>query len=171
MTFTIANIASSLATYFSSYFPGVTFYEDPNQQGTDCPCMFLQVRGPTKIEKQLDGRYLRTIRLDITYLLDYNLPDLQRKYQAAGEILDEILDTFPYVSGKESSVIRTYNREWTVDLDAMHYRFDLQVRVYPPETGTPMQTLEHEFDPQEPVETWWNYDLGSWELGALPFRS
>lgn len=171
MTFTISNIASSLAGYFAPYFEGVKFYEDPNQQGTDCPCMFLQARGPTKIEKHLDGKYLRTIRLDLTYLEDYNLPDLQRRYQSAAETLDEIFELFPYSDGESSTLIRTYNREWNIDLDALHYRFDLQVFVYPQDNGVPMRTLESDIDVVEPTDDSWNYDLGVWEMGDEPFRS
>ena len=153
MTFTLANIARSLADYFAPYFPGVKFYEDPNQQGTTCPCMFLQARGTTQIKKHIDDRYLRTIRLDLTYLEDYNLPDLQQRYQAAAEMLDEIFETFPYADGTESTLLHTYNREWTIDLDAMHYRFDLQVFVVKPETGIPMQTLTDNIDVEESVRS------------------
>ena len=146
MNFTISNIASSLAAYLSPLMTGVTFYEDPRQQGITCPCMFLQARGSSTIEKELSGRYLRTIRLDLTYLVDYNLPDLQTKYQAAAEILDENLETFPYIDGNKSTLIRTYNREWKIDLDALHYNFELRVHVSPSESGTPMRTLDQDID-------------------------
>lgn len=142
MTFTITKIAESLAAYLASYLPGVTFYENPNQQGTELPCMFLQQRGPVKIENKLSDRYLRTIALDLTYLDDYNLTDLQERYQAVAEILDEVLETFPYVSGldfTDSSLIRTYNRQWNTDLDGLHYKFEIRVWVRPSEDGTPMR--------------------------------
>ncbi len=37
MTFTVSDVAKSLADYLSPHFPGVTFYEDPNQQGSAPP--------------------------------------------------------------------------------------------------------------------------------------
>ncbi len=128
MTFTITTIARSLADYLAPVLPGVTMYEDPNQQGTKTPAMFLQQRY-AYTEKQLDGYYLRRIGLDLTYLEDYDLPDLQRRYLAAAEALDLVMDTFPYTSGGGTATrIRTYDREWTVDLDALHYKFELRAR-------------------------------------------
>ena len=44
MNFTISTIAKSLADYLTPLFPGVTFYEDPNQQDSKPPMMFLQQR-------------------------------------------------------------------------------------------------------------------------------
>lgn len=143
MNFTIQTVALSLADYLASAMPGVTMFEDPNQQGTETPCMFLQQRYST-IKKQLNGRYLRTIGLDLTYLEDYNLPDMQQKYQAAAEALDYMLETFPYTDGESESAVllRTYDREWRIDLDALHYKFELRVWVTKPETGEPMETMD-----------------------------
>lgn len=141
MTFTISAIAASLAEYLSPYFPGVAFYEDPNQQGTSVPCMFLQNRD-AEISPQISSRYMREIRLDLTYLVDFNLPDMQRQYQAAAEKLDEIMETFPYSDGTETAQIRAYNREWKIDLDALHYNFDLMVRIAPQIEKNPMESIE-----------------------------
>ena len=44
MNFTVSTISKSLADYLAPSFPGVTFYEDPNQQGSKPPMMFLQTR-------------------------------------------------------------------------------------------------------------------------------
>lgn len=142
MTFTISNIAPSLASYLSAYFPGVSFYEDPNQQGTQCPCMFLQQRY-SYIELRQNQRYLRRIGLDLTYLEDFNLPNMQQLYQNAAEVLDEQLETFPYSDGETTSLLRTYDRSWTIDLDAMHYKFELQVWVYEQKDEALMQTMEY----------------------------
>ena len=91
MIFTLTTLARSLADYLEPVMPGVTMYEDPNQQGTETPAMFLQQRYGS-IKKQLDGYYLRTLGLDLTYLEDYNLTDLQQKYQRAGEALDLVME-------------------------------------------------------------------------------
>lgn len=141
MNFTVSTIARSLATYLAPHFPGVTFYEDPNQQKTVTPCLFLQQRG-SKIEKETGGYYLRTIRLDLTYLVDYNLPNMQELYTQALEMLDILLDTFPYTDGDGTQRIRAYQREGTVDLDAMHYKFELRERVQLPEDEVKMRVIE-----------------------------
>lgn len=142
MKFTIATLARSLADYLAPHFPGVTFYEDPNQQGSHPPMFFLQTRYAS-VENLLDGRHLRTLGLDLTYLLDYNLPDMQQQYQSAGEQLDLLLDTFPYTDGENTALVRAYTREWRVDEDAMHYKFELRIIAEIPEDETKMATIEN----------------------------
>lgn len=144
MNFTISTIARSLAAYLAPSFPDVTFYEDPNQQGTTAPCMFLQQRySYTKLRQ--GGRWLRQIGLDLTYLVDYNLPNMQQLYQTAAESLDLVMETFPYTDGttEGTTFLRTYDREWRIDLDAMHYKFELQVWVELPGDFNPMETMDY----------------------------
>ena len=144
MNFTITTLASSLAAYLSPSFPGVSFYEDPNQQGTKAPCFFLQQRYSYPKLRQ-DGRWLLQIGLDLTYLVDYNLPNLQRLYLAAAETLDQLMETFPYSDGttEGTTLLRTYDREWRIDLDALHYKFELKVWVTMPENQNPMETMTY----------------------------
>ena len=143
MNFTVNTIAKSLADYLAPSFPGVTFLQDPAQQKLNTPCMFLQQRY-SNISLQTGGFFLRTIGLDLTYLEDYNLPDLQRRYQTAAETLDLLMETFPYNDGtNEGTVsIRTYDRDWRIDLDAMHYKFEIKERVSIPKEYVKMQTIQ-----------------------------
>lgn len=147
MNFTVSTIAKSLADYLAPVLPGVTFYEDPNQQGSKPPMLFLQVRYDRK-RLETGGFWLRTTGLDLTYLADYNLPNLQQLYQSAGEALDLVMETFPYNDGTNSGTVllRTYDREWTVDLDAMHYKFELRERVSIPQEYVKMQTMDYNED-------------------------
>ena len=142
MNFTVSTIAASLAAYLSPLFPGVTFYENPNQQGTNPPCMFLQQRY-SYMKRRTSGQWLRTIGLDLTYLEDYNLPNMQQLYQAAPETLEIAMDAFPYSDGTSTTTVLTYDRDSRIDLDAMHYKFELRVIVELPETETPMQTMTY----------------------------
>lgn len=144
MNFTISTIAKSLADYLAPSFPGVTFYEDPNQQGSKAPMLFLQQRYSYVEPRRNNGYYLRRIGLDLTYLVDYNLPDLQQKYQQAAEQLDLLMETFPYTDGTETGLLRTYDREWRIDLDALHYKFELQVWVTIPEDNVKMETMDYD---------------------------
>lgn len=145
MNFTVSTIAKSLADYLAPVLPGVTFYEDPNQQGSKPPMLFLQVRYDRK-RLETGGFWMRTTGMDLTYLANYNLPDLQQLYQSAGEALDLVMETFPYSDGTNSGTVllRTYDREWTVDLDAMHYKFELRERVTIPEEAVKMQTMDYD---------------------------
>lgn len=145
MTFSTENLAASLAAYLAPYLPGVTFYPGPNQQATVTPCMFLQQRY-AYTELRQAGRWLRRIGLDLTYLLDYNQPDMQLQYQAAAEQLDLVMETFPYTDASGTTLLRTYDRESRIDMDALHYTFELQVWVTLPTTDTPMQTMDYSED-------------------------
>ena len=49
------SIARSLANYLSPVLPGVTFYEDPNQQDSQMPAAFLQQRY-SYLERRTGGR-------------------------------------------------------------------------------------------------------------------
>ena len=144
MNLTVSTVAQSLAAYLGTYFPGVTFYENPNQQGTQAPCFFLQVRY-SNIKLQQGGRWLRVLGLDLTYLQDYNLPNLQQLYEAAAEQLDLVMETFPYTDGVSTdgpALLRTYDREWRIDLDALHYQFELRAFVsLPAEPAEKMETM------------------------------
>lgn len=138
MTFTINNFAGELAAHLKKRMPEVTFYEDPSQQGLQTPGCFLQQR-LAKITKKQAGRYLRTISLDLTYLEDFNLSDMQERYQKAAEIMDESLELIPYGDAQ----LRTYDRNWNIDLDELHYKFELRVWVSPEEDVVLMQSLDY----------------------------
>ena len=144
MNFTISTIAKSLADYLAPSFPGVTFYEDPNQQDSKPPMMFLQQRYAHIEPRRNNGYYLRRIGLDLTYLVDYNLPDLQQQYQQAAEQLYLRMETFPYSDGTDTALLRTYEREWRIDLDALHYKFELRVWVTIPEDSVKMETMDYD---------------------------
>lgn len=152
MIFTISKIATSLAAYLAPYFPGVTFYEDPLQQSMSKPCMFIQTRGAS-ISKRMAGRYLWTLRLDLVYLLDFNLVDLQARYQDAAERLDFLMETFPYTDGTSSALVRTYQRDWNVDVDELHYRFELRAWVSKEQAYALMRTLDSNVEVIDGSET------------------
>lgn len=145
MNFTISTVAKSLAAYLEPYFPDVTLLQNPTQQNANPPCMFLQQRY-SFIKVKTAGRFLRQIGLDLVYRERYNLPNLQELYQAAAEQLDLLMETFPYSDGttEGTALLRTYEREWRIDQDAMHYKFELQVWVEQPETITPMKTMDYQ---------------------------
>ena len=146
MNFTVTTVAQSLAAYLADVLPGVTMYEDPNQQDSKMPCMFLQTR-KDKLERETGTDwFLRTLSLDLTYLEDYNLPDLQRRYQRAGEALDLVMETFPYTDGTDTALVRTYERECRIDLDAMHYQFELRERVLIPREYAKMNKMLYDED-------------------------
>lgn len=141
MTFTMTTVSRSLAAYLAPLLPGMTFYEDPNQQGTKAPCIFLQQRY-ANIRLCPGGRWLRTIGLDLTCLEDYNLPDLHQRYLRTAETLDEALETWPYTDGQSpATLLRSYDRSWSIDRDGLHYKLELRAWVEKPADAVKMETL------------------------------
>lgn len=102
--------------------------------------MFLQQRY-SNIKPHPGGRWLRTIGVDLTYLLDYNLPDLQQQYSSAAETLDLCMEVFPYTDGTDTALLRAYDRKTDIDSDGLHYKFELRIFVEKPEDAVKMQTL------------------------------
>ena len=145
MILSVSTISKSLADYLAPSFPGVTFYEDPNQQGSKPPMMFLQTR-TNRLELETGGYWRRILGVDLVYLLEYNLPNLQQLYQAAGEQLDLLLETFPYFDEETDGTVllRTYDRSWNIDLDELHYKFELRERVSIPREYAKMQTMDYD---------------------------
>ena len=141
MKFTITTLAQSLAAYLATVLPGVQMLEDPAQQGVEPPCMFLQQRY-SSIRSYPGGRWLRTIGVDLTYLLDHNLPDLQQQYNATGEALDLCMDVFPYTDGTDTALLHTFDRKADSDADGLHYKFELRLFVEKPaDPAAKMQAL------------------------------
>lgn len=145
MNLTVSTISKSLADYLAPSFPGVTFYEDPNQQGSKPPMMFLQTR-TNRLLLETGGFWRRILGVDLVYLLEYNLPDLQRRHQAAGETLDLLMEAFPYNDGITDGTVllRTHDREWNIDLNELHYRFEVRERVALPQEHVKMETMDYE---------------------------
>ena len=50
----------------------------------------------------------------------------------------------PYTDGilTEPTQIRTYEREWRIDLNELHYQFEIRERVSIPKEAVKMQTIE-----------------------------
>lgn len=142
MIYAVGQISQSLATYLAPYFPGVTFYEDPLAQGIEQPAMFLQTRNAS-IRKGVGPHFLWTLRLDLVYLIPMNDKDQQQKYSAAAEILDIVMDSFPYLAPDGSTaMVHAENRNWTIDYNELHYKFDVSSRVSKQDLGELMRTLE-----------------------------
>jgi len=143
MTFTIQTLASSLADYLRPELPGATFYSSPNQQGTRLPALFLR-RTNARIARKTGDRFLRTLGLDLVYIEEFNQLGMDDRYTAAADILDQVMETFPYYSGegKRTALLRTYERKWDIVDDVLHYKFDLKIWVGKAEDTVLMQSIQ-----------------------------
>lgn len=143
MIFTIQAISSSLADYLAPELPGVTFYDNPNQQGTKPPAVFLR-RTNARIAKKIGDRFLRTLGLDLVYLEEFNQVGIEDRYTAAADVLDRMLETFPYTSvkGGETALLRTCERKWDIIDSVLHYKFDLKIWVGREEDAVLMGSIQ-----------------------------
>lgn len=143
MIFTMQALTRSLARHLAPDLPGVTFYDNPNQQGTKTPAMFLQ-RTRAKIALKMGGRFLRQLGLDLICLVDYDQVDMDDQYTRIAEALDELMETFPYSSEEDgkSLLLRTYERNWSIQDDALHYKFDLKLWVSRSEDAVLMRSIQ-----------------------------
>ena len=132
-------ISQALGGVLSAEFPESTVYDNPNQQNTSLPAFFINFMPGSGIAKQIGNRYMRTLRIDLVYLEDYNLPDLYDRYKHAAELLDEKLELIKYNCSYEDPdtgglvelqcLLRTFDRQWRVELSALHYEFRMELRV------------------------------------------
>ena len=142
MTFTMPALSRSLADYLAPSLPDVSFYADPNQQGTASRALFLRQTN-ARIAKQVGGRFLRRLGLDLVYLEQLNSVDAETRLQAAADVLDQRMETFPYSSGEEKAVLlRTYERSWEISDSTLHYKFDLQLWLTYEEDAALMMSIQ-----------------------------
>ena len=142
MTFTMPALSRSLADYLAPSLPDVSFYADPNQQGTASRALFLRQTN-ARITSQVGGRFLRRLGLDLVYLEQLNSVDAETRLQAAADVLDQRMETFPYSSKEEKAVLlRTYERHWEIMDSTLHYKFDLQLWLTYQEDAALMQSIE-----------------------------
>jgi len=128
-TISVQIINDVLAGFLKQLFPGVSVYVNPNQQGTKTPSFFIQYMPHSGIRKQVAERYNRKLFIDLIYMDDYNLTDLYDRYLKVVETLDENIELLPITQNGTLYYLRTYERDWSVELSELHYKFYLEFRA------------------------------------------
>ncbi|MCI9431466.1 MAG: hypothetical protein HFF70_03410 [Oscillospiraceae bacterium] len=143
MTFTMSALARSLADCLSPELPGASFYADPNQQGTRSPALFLR-QTTAKISPQPGGAFLRRLGLDLVYLDRFYTVREESRLQAAADVMDQMLETFPYAAEKDGKAValRTYDRHWEIADSTLHYKFQLRLRLTQAEDAALMRSIQ-----------------------------
>lgn len=122
--FSIEHLTQAIAGTLNEHFNGIPVYSNPNQQDTEIPCFFITFM-PSSIDEQIDGFFLQKIGVDIVYLDEYNIPDLYDRYSGIAQTMDEVMAWIPF----GHRVLHTSKRKWKIDLSALHYQFEIKVRV------------------------------------------
>nr|DAF41094.1 MAG TPA: tail completion protein [Caudoviricetes sp.] len=130
MIFTLEKLTNSICGALKEVYPDIPTYSNPNKQGTDVPCFFVFFM-PTDSENRIGRRFMRNIGIDIVYLVENSDTDIYDQMVSVADQLDFALEFITYEDGK----LRTYDREWKIDEDELHYQFTVKAAVsYPDDT-------------------------------------
>lgn len=142
MTFTIENIINSLAGLLTAQYPDYPVYSSQNQQGTEAPCFFILFM-PSAVEGHIGERFYRDLGIDIVFLQERNIVNGNAEIQTIAEYLDESLELFGYADENGSScLLHTFEREWKIEDEELHYQFHIRQRVSLPRSPNTIKEME-----------------------------
>lgn len=142
MTFTLDRIISSLASVLTAHYSDYPVYASPNQQGTKYPCFFIFFM-PSKIEDEIDERYMRDLGIDIVFIQQRNIVNGNAQIQAIADFLDASLELIAYADESGATTfVRTQERQWQIDDGELHYQFHIRQRVSLPREENLMKRME-----------------------------
>lgn len=132
------NVVIAISSFLKSLFgQDMKVYVSPNVQDTELPCFFINFIPVTGIGNLQVGEefYLMKYMVDISYVRQQNEPNLYLTYMDTMSILDVNFPFIPFKytddSGVEHTVpVRTYEREYKINRDALHYQFKLELQTY-----------------------------------------
>lgn len=145
MTFTLDNVINSLAGVLKARYPEYPVYSSPNQQGTEFPCFFVFLMPTLSIKDEMNDRCMRNVGIDIVFVQQRNLVDSYSEIYSIAEYLDESLETFTYLDGigsTDTAIIRTHEREWSIEDEELHYKLHIMQRVSLPREVNYMNEME-----------------------------
>lgn len=137
MIFTLERLLDSICGVLKENYPDIPTYSNPSKQGTSVPCFFVFFM-PTDTENRIGRRFMRNIGIDIVYLVENSDPDIYDQMIYVADRLDFILEFIPCEDGK----LRTYDREWKIDEDELHYQFTVKAVVSYPDNTPRIESAE-----------------------------
>lgn len=142
MTFTVPDIINSLGNLLEEKYPQYPVYDSPNRQGSSFPCFFIFLM-PSTTEDEVGNRYLRDLGIDIVFVQERNVVDQNTQIYEIAEFLDINLDMFCYTDKNgQTAMIHTFERQWQIEDQELHYQFHIRQRVKLPETRNLMEEME-----------------------------
>ncbi|MDR0817959.1 MAG: hypothetical protein LBN43_00070 [Oscillospiraceae bacterium] len=109
-------------------------YSSPTVQG-DLPCVYITFIPTSGVKHNRVGHALRYIMVDLVYLSDFNLPNLDDEYSGVVDGFDNVFEFFSFTDTDDNThILRTRDRTWNYDRSGLHYKFrlDLSYRRYKP---------------------------------------
>lgn len=129
--FSTLRVLYSIAYLIKTEFD-IPIYIDPKQQGVSTPCFFIQQVGSSmRFKEEVGPMATYNLHIDITYLSDYNKNDKYSDYYNIIDRFDALLCNVDYVNdeGEKLASFGIHERDYTTDLQALHYRVKTNLRV------------------------------------------
>lgn len=129
--FTTLRMIYSIAKTLDDLF-GYPIYIDPKQQGMKTPCFFIQLIGSgQRLKEEIKQMGTYTLHFDITYLTEYNKNNKYSDYYFVLDRLEANLDNVKYINdeGDTLASFGIHERDYTTDLQALHYKFKTMFRA------------------------------------------
>ncbi|RKD33091.1 phage tail terminator family protein [Lacrimispora algidixylanolytica] len=137
MTFTIEKLIGSIIGVLKEQYPDIQVYSNLSHQSPEIPCFFLSLM-PVETENRIGRRLMRKISIDVVFMGERGNQDESSQLTSIADRLDLSLEYIPYETGK----LRTYNREWKIDNEELHYQFTVKVTMSYPDDTPLIESLE-----------------------------
>ena len=124
MTFTIETLIDSIKGVLKEQYPDIQVYSNLSHQTPEIPCFFLSLM-PIETENRMGRRLMKKISFDVVFMGEKGKQDESNQLASIADKLDQKLEYVPYETGK----LRTYNREWKIENEELHYQFTMKVTM------------------------------------------
>lgn len=124
MTFTIETLIGSIEGVLKEQYPNIQVYSNLSHQTPEIPCFFLSLM-PVETENRIGRRLMKKISIDLVFMGERGNQNESSLLASIADKLDLTLEYIPYETGK----LRTYNREWKIDNEELHYQFTMKVTM------------------------------------------
>lgn len=123
-------IHAACAGLIRSVDPQGHIYDNPTQQKAVFPAWWILHR-ENNMEHEACNRLWLTHGIELVYVLakDNNDTRLYDKYFAMADKLAEKCDIITFTEGDEHQNIHTIQQNWNIERDALHFSFQLRIRV------------------------------------------
>ena len=144
MIVTSSMLHSACAALIHAVDPGVEVYDNPTPQKVTFPAWWV-LHSSNEMEHEPCGRYWLVFSIELVYIYakDSNDSRLFDRYYTMADALSANCDFITLTDGVETQTIHTYQHNWRVERDGLHFSLQIRLRASKPRAKKPvMQTIE-----------------------------
>ncbi|MEY8339080.1 DUF6838 family protein [Lachnospiraceae bacterium 62-35] len=141
MIFSSQNIMKSLSKLLQERYPAYPVYTILNRQEMTYPCFILSLISST-LENQIGNRLFCNLCMEIVFVQQHGSASGEEEITDIIDCLDEVLELIPYSDGESTALIRSYERQWRIENEELHYQFHIKNRMSLVEKENLMKELE-----------------------------